>query len=98
MLKTKSHEVIFMTLLNFKNMNLTQINESASNIHPLITKRELEVLEEMSKGLTSKEIAQKMFVSNHTIISHKKNLVQKLNARNAVDLMVKAIRKGLISI
>ena len=73
-------------------------NRVSENILPLVTKRELEVLVLMSKGFTSKEIADNMFVSAHTIISHKKNLVQKFDARNSLDLMVKAIRSGHIEV
>ena len=91
-----------MAPFKFQIMNVTQIQKTTNlhseNIHPLITKREMEVLKEMSKGLTSKEIAERMFVSDHTVISHKKSLVHKLNARNAVDLMVKAIRCGLVQL
>ena len=83
-------------------MNGTHLHNIESrvseNILPLVTKRELEVLVLMSKGFTSKEIADNMFVSAHTIISHKKNLVQKFDARNSLDLMVKAIRSGHIEV
>ncbi len=63
-----------------------------------VTKREIEVLEKISQGLTVKEIAQQLFVSCHTIISHKKNLMERFNARNMVDLTVKAIRYNIINV
>lgn len=62
------------------------------------TKRENEVLIQMSLGLTVKEIASALCVSDHTIVSHKKNLIDKWQARNSVDLVVKAIRLGIITV
>lgn len=62
-----------------------------------ITIRELEVLVLLSKGHTTKEIAQLLFVSTHTIESHKKNMIHKLDSRNTLDLVVKAIRLKIIN-
>lgn len=62
-----------------------------------VTDREKEVLQKMSEGLTVKEIAACLFVSCHTIISHKKNLIEKFDAKNSIELIVKAIKQGLIS-
>lgn len=64
----------------------------------IVSKREQEVLQLMSKGLTVKEIAHALYLSTHTIISHKKNLIEKLEARNSIELVVKAIRLNVIDI
>ena len=61
-----------------------------------ITMREIEVLVLLSKGHTTKEIAKQLFVSTHTIESHKKNMIHKLDSRNTIDLVVKAIRLNII--
>ena len=63
-----------------------------------VSSREVEVLQLISQGYTVKEIAHNLYLSTHTIISHKKNLVDKLNARNSIDLIVKAIKLGVIHI
>jgi len=63
-----------------------------------VSKREIEVLQLVSEGLTVKEIASLLYLSTHTIISHKQNLLEKFDARNSVDLTVKAIRFRVISI
>lgn len=62
----------------------------------VVSTREVEVLQLISQGLTVKEIANILFLSTHTIISHKKNLVEKFDARNSIDLIVKAIRMNII--
>ncbi len=64
----------------------------------VVSAREVEVLQLISRGLTVKEIAHKLHLSTHTIISHKKNLVEKFDAKNAIDLIVKAIKMNVISI
>lgn len=62
--------------------------------HP--SQRELEVLQTIADGLTSKEIAEKLFISENTVEAHRKNLFAKLEARNLADLVVKAIKRGYI--
>lgn len=62
----------------------------------VVSSREVEVLQLISQGLTVKEIANILFLSTHTIISHKKNLVEKFDARNSIDLIVKAIKMNII--
>jgi len=63
----------------------------------MISTREKQVLESISYGYTVKEIAKKLFLSSHTIISHKKNLCQKLEASNAPELVRKGFELGLLS-
>ena len=61
-----------------------------------ITKRESEILALLADGLTGREIATWLHVSNHTIESHRKNMMVKMGARNTVHLVVKAVRMGII--
>lgn len=63
-----------------------------------ITKREMEVLMLLSEGLNNKEIADRLFVSERTIVGHKTNLMSKTNTKNTVSLLAYAIRNGLIEI
>ena len=63
-----------------------------------ITPRERQVLHQISYGLTTKEIASKLYVSDHTIISHRKNLLDKLDAPNVAGLIRRAFEVGILSI
>ena len=63
----------------------------------LVTKREKEILRFMSFGYTSIEIASSLFISEHTVISHRKNLMIKLDARNSAHLIMKGVRLGLLN-
>jgi len=63
-----------------------------------ITHREREILLNLSFGLTANEIAESLFVSSHTIKSHRKNLMRKLEARNTAGLMRIAFETGLLEL
>ena len=57
---------------------------------PHLTRREEEILHLLEKGLCAKEIASFLFICETTVITHKKNLKKKFNARNTVELISKA--------
>ena len=56
----------------------------------LVTERELEVLGLIEQGLSTYEIADTLCRSKHTIDTHRKHLLSKFQAKNAVDLINKA--------
>jgi DNA-binding CsgD family transcriptional regulator len=60
-----------------------------------ITKREKEVLKLFVSGNTTKEVASILHLSEHTIVSHRKNLICKLDARSSVQLGAKAVKLGI---
>lgn len=64
----------------------------------VLTKRELEVMLLLAEGLNNKEIGERLFVSERTIVGHKSNLMAKTNTKNTVSLLAFAIRNGLIHI
>ena len=61
-----------------------------------LTKRETAVLIEVAKGMTNKEIADKMNVSVHTVISHRKNIMHKTGIKSVAGLTVYAMLNNLI--
>ena len=61
-----------------------------------LSKRELEVLQELALGKNNKAIAEKLEVSPKTIDSHRTNLLRKMNVNSTAGLLVKAMRTGLI--
>jgi len=63
-----------------------------------LTRREKEVLQLVVDEYTTDEIAAKLFVSSTTVISHRKNLLRKLNAKNVAGLVRKAIEFRLINV
>ena len=71
----------------------TRVKEHAI---PALTSREKEILELVAEELTSQEIAKKLFISLSAVENHRLNLLFKLNVKNAVGLVRKAIQLGLI--
>lgn len=63
---------------------------------PKITRREREILIEASKGLTTTEIAEKLFISHHTVESHRRNLIEKFESKNLSTAIKLALEYGLI--
>jgi len=63
---------------------------------PIITRRETEVLELISTGMTNIEIADKLFVSTSTIDTHRKNLLAKFEAKNVASMVRMAIEMKYI--
>ena len=63
---------------------------------PLLTGRELEVLELISSGATNREIAQRLTLSTNTIKDHTSALYRKINARGRADAVVRARELGLL--
>ena len=55
-----------------------------------ITQKEKEVLSLLGQGLSSKEIANRLSISFHTVESHRKNLRFKFEAKNSSELIMKA--------
>jgi DNA-binding NarL/FixJ family response regulator len=62
----------------------------------VLTPRELEVLKLIAEANTSKEIAEKLFISIKTVDRHRQNILEKLGMRDRVELTRYAIRRGLI--
>ncbi|HVX27026.1 MAG TPA: helix-turn-helix transcriptional regulator [Parafilimonas sp.] len=62
----------------------------------LLTRREKEILKRMTDGLTSKEIAEKFFLSEDTIINHRKNMLRKTNTKNVAELISYCLKNKII--
>jgi DNA-binding CsgD family transcriptional regulator len=63
---------------------------------PSITPRELEILELIAKGLSNREIAEKLFVSENTVKTHSSRLFDKLSARRRTQAVLMGKELGLI--
>jgi two-component system nitrate/nitrite response regulator NarL len=61
-----------------------------------ITQREMEILQLIALGLTSQDIANKLFISKNTVETHRKNMLAKLNVNNTAALLKIAYKKGFV--
>jgi DNA-binding NarL/FixJ family response regulator len=61
-----------------------------------LTKRELEILKLVKQGLLSKEISDKLYISVHTVNTHRQRLLEKLGANNTIEAIIFATKYGLL--
>lgn len=69
--------------------------DSDAEIHEL-SSREIEVLVLLTKGLINKEIAEKLNISLTTVISHRKNITEKLGIKSLSGLTIYAVMRGYV--
>ncbi|HHX22945.1 MAG: response regulator [Tepidanaerobacteraceae bacterium] len=62
-----------------------------------LTSRELEVLQEMAKGLSNKEIGKKLFISEKTVKNHLTNIFQKLEVNDRTQALLFAIKHNMVT-
>ncbi len=74
----------------------THNNRFTQKQYLTISPREKQVLRLIADGYSSKEIADKLFISNHTAVSHRKNLIEKFQVKNTAHLVNKASRLVLL--
>jgi two-component system, NarL family, response regulator NreC len=65
--------------------------------YELLSTREKEILHLLASGKTNREIAELLFISVATVETHRNNVFQKLHLHNLAELILYAVRKGLIS-
>ncbi|MEX0967107.1 MAG: response regulator transcription factor [Bacteroidia bacterium] len=61
-----------------------------------LTEREIEVTRLIAKGFTNKDIARHLFLSIHTVSTHRKNILKKLQIRSASALVMYAVNAGIV--
>jgi DNA-binding NarL/FixJ family response regulator len=71
--------------------------QGLEDVYDLLTSREREVTQLLAEGKSSKEIAALLFLSPYTVDTHRKTILQKLNVHSVPELMLYAMRKGIIS-
>ncbi|NJM24864.1 MAG: response regulator transcription factor [Bacteroidia bacterium] len=69
------------------------MNSVAGNV----TNREKEVLHLVGDGFSTKQIAEKLSISHHTVETHRKNLLKKYEAKNSAELIQKALVQSLVA-
>ncbi len=80
-----------------------QVKKSQKSVTQLdtsdeLTDREKDVLQKVALGKTNKEVAKELFISTHTVISHRKNITRKLGIKTVSGLTVYAILNQLIKL
>jgi len=75
---------------------LAEYQKSSKKEIPVLTPREKEILGLIAEGYTNPQIAERIFLSQFTVDSHRKNLLAKLNVKNTATLIKLAVENKLI--
>ncbi len=78
-------------------LGMTVFSNESQQPPNLLTEREREVLEMIAGGATNREIAQRLFLSPHTVKDHTSALYRKMKARNRAEAILRAQRMGLLA-
>lgn len=72
--------------------------ETPSASKETLSEREKDIIVGVVKGLTNKEIADQLFISIHTVLTHRRNIAKKLEIHSPAGLVIYAIVNGIVSI
>jgi len=86
-----------MAEINTNNSQQLPLLDKTKTINDKLSDREIEVLKLIGIGATNHEIAQELSISEHTVKSHLRSILSKLNLRNRQQAAVYAEREGLIT-
>lgn len=76
----------------------TPVEAMHANAKPWhLTEREIEIIDLLTKGLITKEIAEKLHINITTVESHKENIKEKLNCKTVVGIVAFALKNGLVT-
>lgn len=84
---------------NIREKILFSFSENSNNPSNLndLTDREVEILKLISLEYSGKEISEELSISTHTVETHRKNLIKKLNVKNTIGLVKYAIKNNIIN-
>lgn len=83
-------------IYNYKTGKVVPLPAAAQAQAPNLSEREIEVLQFVKDGLLSKEISERLFISVHTVNTHRQHILQKLGANNSMEAIRYAAQLGLV--
>jgi len=84
-------------LTEFTNLS-KRADERQAVPTPRLTERELEVLKLVAQGLTNRDIAAELYISENTVKNHVRNILEKLHLHSRMEAVVYAVREKLLDI
>jgi DNA-binding NarL/FixJ family response regulator len=81
-------------------MRSTHSTLSAGEVHEadVLSEREVEILVGICQGLSTQEIADKLYISKRTVDKHRANILEKSGSKNTAAMVVYAIRNNLVEL
>ena len=71
-------------------------SQNLPNNSESLTKREIEVMQQICEGHSSKLISEKLFISINTVETHRKNILMKLNVKNSIGIVKYAVENNML--
>ncbi len=87
-----------LAVMASKIRRLTDSNQEPDSDREPLSQREKEIITLVVKGLTNKEIADRLFISVHTVMTHRRNIARKLEIHSATGLTIYAIVNHLVDL
>jgi len=81
-----------------KHAHVHSLKQGKSVNPDMFTKREIEVLELICKGMTTNQVSDKLFISNRTVDTHRANLLAKSACKNTAELIIYASKNKLVQL
>ena len=95
----QSEEMVLKTLVALRRMGHPSTAKGTEGpTETILSPREVEVARLLAKGCINKEIADALSISHTTVVSHRKNIMEKLHARSLADVIVYAVMHGLVDV
>lgn len=87
-----------METIQKANINLEDIADKNFSCEPIsLSERELQIIKCIAEGQTNIQIAETYFLSNHTVNTHRKNIMAKLGVKNTAGIVMYAVKMNLVS-
>lgn len=81
-----------------ESISVSELESEALSCEPVvISERESEIIALIAEGYTNGQIAEKLYLSGHTIGTHRKNIMQKLGVNNTAAVVMYAVKTGLVN-
>jgi len=91
-----ANELVKAQILNFKSGEFVNLLQSAINKDMTLTQRQIEILRHVKEGKLSKEISDELYISVHTVNTHRQQILEKLNVSNSMEAIKIAANLGLL--
>lgn len=85
-------------LLESISQSLRSVEGLPIDEHDMLSDREVEILVGICQGLSTQEIADRLFISKRTVDKHRANILEKSGCKNTASLVVYAIKNGLVEV